>query len=322
MPPQIPQIPYIPGQNEPDDFYELQRRYRNRRLFPIGDIGNTPPPNPQSTVIPGENTVPPFMAERRGIEEAYKLLNQIPQRNDPQYTPSKWRMLGATVIGAGQGGEAGRRFRDEPYLEAMADWQSKWGPTKDVATLERYANAVNRQSTNDLQDYLVGRERNSIRAQEAITRMNRKPNAIKFIDRETGRIGLIDPATGDVEITSATPQDLTPEERRANRLEEIMTREQAQDRREEMRQAGMSERDRQKAQDAKDLENLRNKNRIAFRQEVAKTLGRVQIEQQSQRKIRFMNNAVDYVNANPADKEWFDWDDADTEVYPRIKSVE
>lgn len=98
---------------------------------------------PTMVTTPGPTNQYQYTPEHTATDRLTQLLGNMPQRE--AYHPSLMRRIVASLGGLGRGPQGAEYIMDQPYNEAMQDWQNRYQPAYQAANLERYANANERQ---------------------------------------------------------------------------------------------------------------------------------------------------------------------------------
>ncbi len=162
------------------------------------------PADPNSMM--GQPVSSPY--QHQNIDQLNRMIADYPV----EQKPSKWRHVGAMLVGAGYGPEAAQKFLGEPYNKEVVAWKNKVGPVENAATQERIGNQNIRtsqisQEKQDLaekkltQDTANKEADRKIRADRAATYdfKTKHPNHL-IKENDKGQLIAIDPQSGQTSI--------------------------------------------------------------------------------------------------------------------------
>jgi len=259
-----------------------------------------------------------YQPQERATNRLYDMLDQIPNRED--YKPSIWRKLGGMVIG----GPEGYEFINRPYNEALEEFGTRFGPTQQIANLERSSNQNERiMLDNILQRQLQEqRDKDTARTRDARLQLDllkfQNPD-MKLVNGEDGFVYLVSPQGDKIVNTQLRHGELSELEKMKYGFDQNLTLravEQANRERLAGIQSGLRrEEEALRHLNDKELENIR----ITGRYNLARERQTTGTESQSQLKQRYINNANKMMQDQPNMRDWLDFDE---NGYPIIKTVD
>lgn len=282
-------------------------------------LATTTPYQPEQGIVDRISQL--YQPEVRATNRLYDMLDEIPQRED--YKPSIWRRIGGSIVG----GAAGKEFVDRPYTNAREKFTNEYEPTKDIATLERYANQNNRMMLDDIMQRQLQeqRDRETARTRDARLELDwykqNNPD-MKLVNGEDGYVYLVSPKGDQIINTQLRHGELSDMDKLKYGFENNVTLEEIRQRNRENLAGLQSElrmgEEAARQQGRVDLEHLRQTGRVRLIEERQRT-GTTTNESQSQLKQRYINNAQRLIQSNPDFKDWVEFNQ---DGYPEVRTVE
>lgn len=292
-----------------DDWFNHSIGDRDRRMlggFPgrqsIPRINEMPPGNPQilgsSQAMPIQQQsvlteLEQFKPETRASERLDQLLSQMPQRNKP----GKLSKIVASLSGGGP--DAQDRILYAPYFRQMQDFNMQLQPATRAAELERYQNVNLRQIADSIANRRIQEQRVDVASKQADTSRMRAESYIAFnkfkienpdwdiVKVEGGNYILVNPKTGESRDTGVKTGTMSE-------IDEINLR-------------------------IKGQKEVAAIPRTVYGTSTTATITPPGAEQPTQQRQRMINNAQQFINANPIYANAIEFD-PDTGL-PLIKKV-
>lgn len=141
-----------------------------------------------------------------------QLIGQYPTRENP----SKWRRLGAALVGAGYGPEGAQNFLDHNFNQQLADWSNKAKVLGQAADNERQSNNLNRQTAYQLGQQHIAQQKADTQQKAAETKAenDRRRTDIANLRAQVYQFNAMHPdwkvfANADGTVQAYNPQDPT-----------------------------------------------------------------------------------------------------------------